>query len=153
MLSKVSPSFLIQLFAGLIVVWGFSYSQTAIAQISATNASCGTWGVVVKPRDPREIVRVFDENGDGKIDQTEYSTRIVNFFLKLDKKKNDFLTPDEVSGLGKDQFDEIDQNKDGKLSTYELLTAKSMSFGAIDTNSDRYITIDEIAAKQKCGAS
>jgi Ca2+-binding EF-hand superfamily protein len=111
---------------------------------AAAKTTDDAWGVAVKPRNPAEIITIFDENKDGKIDQIEYSVRIVIFFTKLDKNRDDFLTPGEVPGMSNTAFNEVDKNNDGKLSTYEFVTADSLKFSALDANGDGFISADEI---------
>lgn len=146
-MSAKLPSFLpIQIVVSFLIAWGASYSDPVLAQEPGAKVSKDVWGVVVERKKAAEIVKFFDENGDGKIDLTEYTLRIVAYFIKLDKNDDDFVTPDEVPTLEKRAFDEMDQNKDGKISGYEFATAKSLNFEKIDTNKDGFITVDEVAA-------
>ena len=138
--------------ASLLLLGMFSI-LTALTPAAAKEGSDDAWGVVVKPQKAEEIVRKFDENGDGKIDRTEFSLRIVRFFNDLDRNRDDFVTRDEIPGLSKSAFDAIDANKDGKISAYEFVTADSLKFEAIDTDNDGFITVEEVAAYGARGRS
>ena len=146
-MSAKLPSFLpIQIVVSFFIAWGASYSNPVLAQESGAKISKDAWGVVVQRKKAAEIIKFFDQNDDGKIDLTEYTLRIVAYFIKLDKNDDDFVPPDEIPTLHKRAFDEMDQNKDGKLSGYEFATAKSLDFEKIDANKDGFITLDEAAA-------
>lgn len=106
------------------------------------------WGATVKPREPAAIIKMFDGNGDGKIDQTEYLLQIVRVFSDLDENRDDFLQPNELPGMDSKNFLEADKDKDKKLSPYEFVRADSLQFEAIDNNSDGLITETEIAEHQ-----
>lgn len=121
--------------------------QSVLAQTSsATGTTNNAFGLVAKPSGAGETVKFFDENGDGKIDQTEFLIRIVSFSIKRDKNRDNVLTPDELPRLDKSMFEEIDKNGDGKLTDYEFVTAKTLRFESIDVNDDQFITEEEITS-------
>ena len=133
------------------VLWllAFAVCANAGAQSGAKGDRREAWGAAVKPRDPAVIIRMFDGNGDGKIDRTEYQYEIVKAFIALDQNRDDQLEPKEMPGMDKSAFDKADKNTDGRLSTYEFVTADSLKFDEIDTNSDGFVTETEIAGHQK----
>jgi EF hand len=111
---------------------------------SPSNSATDAWALVVQPGDTASVVKFFDQNGDGKIDRTEHTIRIVAFVSKVDKNRDNVLTADELPRLDKRTFGEIDKDKDGKLSAYEFVTAKALQFEAIDASHDQFITAEEI---------
>jgi Ca2+-binding EF-hand superfamily protein len=107
------------------------------------------WGAAVKPREPAAIIKMFDSNGDGQIDQIEYVLQIVKVFSDLDRNRDNNLAPSEIPGMDELSFAKADKDKDKKLSDYEFVTADSLQFETIDKNGDGRITEAEIAEHQK----
>lgn len=135
--------------AGLLIATGMTGLDISPAAAQGKKSSSDAWGVVIQPRDPNEIVKMFDRNKDGKVDQTEYTLGIVAFFIRLDENDDGFLTRDEVPGMKDQAFDTVDADKDGKISDYEFVTSDALKFEKVDANADGFITADEIAAYQK----
>jgi hypothetical protein len=82
-------------------------------------------------RTPEEFFAVFDENGDGCIDRSEWRQRIMAIFFALDtvgssdpaiigQRGDEELTHTEVPGLSQEAFDAADLDKNGKISGYEF---------------------------------
>jgi len=124
-------------------------SVAGSAQSFAQGEKGAAWGATIKPREPAAIIKMFDSNGDGQIDQTEYLLQIVRVFSDLDRNRDDYLTPNEIPGLDAQNFAKADKDKDKKLSPYEFVTADSLKFEAIDLNGDGRITATEIVEHQK----
>jgi EF hand len=130
--------------------WVLLQPPPASAQgTSSSTTATDAWALVVTPGDTASIIKFFDANGDGKIDRTEHTMRIVAFVSKVDKNRDDALSPDELPRLDKRVFDQIDKNSDGKISAYEFMTAETLQFDVIDANHDQFITADEITEHMK----
>ena len=133
----------------LAIFLAVSLAAPVSALAADTKSKTDAWGVVIQPKDPKEIISQFDRNKDGKIDRTEYTLGIVAFFIQLDKNDDGFLTPNEVPGMKPEAFKAIDTDGDGKISDYEFVTSDALKFEKVDANSDGFITADEIAAYQR----
>ena len=101
------------------------------------------------PRSPAEIIALFDENGDKKVDRMEWRLKSIRVFYKLDKNKDGFLRKEDLPSITAEEFAAADKDKDGKLSTFEYSQADFLQFKNLDANKDGYITADEIEAFQK----
>jgi len=98
-----------------------------------------------------EIIQQVDQDSDGKVSMQEFMNAklarkigaderlIRRQFQRIDKDKNGFITPDELSKLFnwtltedviKKMINEIDENNDGKISYNEFL--KAMKHGAFE---------------------
>ena len=133
-----------QAIVGLMAFVGMS-----TINVEAKDSHQSIWDAAVKLRDPSEIIRMFDENNDGKIDRIEYRVKIVQIFVKFDENRDDHLTPNEIPGLSKSAFQQADKDQDGKISTYEFVTADPLKFEVVDANGDGFITSDEVKSHQK----
>ena len=85
------------------------------------------------PSTPREYLRAFDSNGDGKISATEYVAYLSRSFQQMDSNGDAVLESSELpGGHGKTitlksfqdnlrtQFHHLDRNHDGYLNAREL---------------------------------
>ena len=97
-------------------------------------------------RSPDEIIRLFDMNGDGKIDMTEMRLKSIAAIDQIDKNRDGFLSRDELPGLTAEAFAAADRDKDGRLSVFEYSQLEFFNFSVVDTNKDGFITADEITA-------
>ncbi len=123
-----------------ILVWGMHPLTPAMAQDAPSLQS---------PRSPMEIIRMFDANGDKRIDRGELRYRSIAVFDEVDKNKDGALEPSELPGLSQKSFSAADKDGNGKLSTFEYSQAEFLRFGGMDTNKDGFVTSEEIANLQK----
>jgi hypothetical protein len=84
---------------------------------------------------------LVDENGDGKIDRTEFSFKKVQLLNAGDVNMDGIVTPDE-SLLTAEAFARFDQDGDGNISQLEFVDPRT--FDLIDANSDGAISIEEV---------
>lgn len=99
-------------------------------------------------RSPMEIIKMFDSNGDQRIDQSEVRVKNIEVFDRIDANRDGFLTASELPSLSAKTIKAADKDKDGKLSTFEYSQAEFLRFRGIDSDKDGFVTSQEIAAFQ-----
>lgn len=101
------------------------------------------------------ILERFDENGDGKIEESEVPEGLWARFSGMDANKDGAITADELNAGGGDRngrtrgrrgnpvVDALDADKDGTLSKAEIAAA-STALLTLDKNGDGELTADEL---------
>ena len=97
------------------------------------------------PGDPNEIFDMFDTNGDGAIDRTEFDVNKIQVISVFDANRNGQLERDETR-MSEETFRAIDQDGDGAISGYEFIESPLGKFEAFDTDGDGLITREEFRA-------
>ena len=93
------------------------------------------WAQTTPPPDWRERFRVFDENGDGRIDRAEFQEWMVDAFFQRDQGKKGYLTIEDVRGsMTPELFKALSRKGDGKLWLPDFLNALFQDFQAMDTD-------------------
>jgi len=96
--------------------------------------------------------RLFDTDGDGLINPTEYELNKVYVLFEqrgrtasgaIDRQ---ILITLQNSRLSQAAFNELDINGDGVLTAGEIISSKMMQFESIDLNGDGFIDRDEFEA-------
>ncbi len=100
-------------------------------------------------RDLRPIFNVFDENGDQRVDRSEFRIWILHAYEKLDANKDNGLSRAELPSITSPEFDRADYNNDGWLSPFEFSDSDFMKFGRFDLNKDNFITYEEVVASRR----
>jgi Ca2+-binding EF-hand superfamily protein len=102
---------------------------------------------VTPPPDWKERFRVFDQNGDGRIDRAEFQEWMVDVFFERDQGKKGYLTMDDVRGaMTPEVFKALGLKGDGKLWLPDFLNALFQDFQAMDTDRVGSITMEQIEA-------
>ncbi len=91
------------------------------------------------------IFAIFDSNGDGVIDRTEFDLNKIKVISVLDRNRNDHLDRDEVK-FSDEKFQTADQDGDGKISGFEFVESPFGKFEAFDADGDGVITLEEFRA-------
>jgi Ca2+-binding EF-hand superfamily protein len=122
--------------------------------ISANRLIAGTLGVLVvaaalagpgraqAPGDPDEIFDLFDANGDGVIDRTEFDVHKIQVISAFDANRNGRLERDEVR-ISDENFQAADRDADGRISGYEFNESPFGKFEALDADGDGLVTREE----------
>lgn len=97
------------------------------------------------PGDPNEIFDMFDTNGDGAIDRTEFDVNKIQVISAFDVNRNGQLDRDETR-MSDETFSAIDQGGDGAISGYEFIESPLGKFEAFDTDGDGLISREEFKA-------
>ena len=108
------------------------------------------------PRDPAEMVKRFDKNGDGALQVAELPERMQKFVGKADTNADGVLSVDELKAahdkMKAEHLAKIDTDHDGKVSPEERKAAfeqfAQKRFDKMDKNSDGALTKDEIGDKR-----
>ncbi len=95
--------------------------------------------------DVEAIFAIFDSNGDGVIDRTEFDLNKIKVISVLDRNRNDHLDRDEVK-ISDEKFQTADQDGDGKISGFEFVESPFGKFEAFDADGDGVITLEEFRA-------
>lgn len=100
--------------------------------------------------DWRESFRVYDKNGDGRIDRAEFQEWIVEGFYFRDQGRKGYLVQADLQGaIAPGVFRAINRKGDGKLTLSEYLNALFQDFAAADADGDGALTQAEIEAYLK----
>ena len=95
------------------------------------------------------VFQELDQNGDERIDVTEFKNRKTRiFFMQNDKDDKPGLSFEETL-VTRAQFDAADADGDGSLSSLEWITAPFTDFATFDSNSDQSISVEEFEAFAK----
>lgn len=95
-----------------------------------------------------EMFRSMDQNGDGRILESEWRGSREDFYL-LNLDGNGALTPQDFQSA---RFEDMDRNADGQIARLEWRKARS-SFDLLDSNRDGKISADEFDARLKAGGA
>ena len=132
----------------LYVVIGFASGATAADRASPADLIDGR----TPERNIKPIFDHFDENGDERVDRTEFRVWIVGAYEKLDANKDNALSRAELPAIISSEFAKADHNNDGRLSAFEFTDSDLMKFARYDLNKDGFLTYEEvIAARDKSG--
>ena len=94
------------------------------------------------PSDPDELFDMFDTNGDGTIDRTEFDVNKIQGISAFDTNRNGHLDRDEIR-ISDENFRAADQDGDGRISGYEFVESPFGKFEAFDTDGDGLVTREE----------
>ena len=95
--------------------------------------------------DVAAVFAIFDSNGDGVIDKTEFDLNKIKVISALDRNRNDHIDRDEVK-VSDENFQAADQDGDGKISGFEFVESPFGKFEAFDADGDGVITLEEFRA-------
>ena len=129
----------------LCSVTGFAAGVAAADRASAGDII----GADATLRNIKPIFDQFDENGDKRIDRTEFRVWIVVAFDKLDVNKDNALSPAELPSVTSFEFVKADHNNDGRLSAFEFVDSDFMKFDRFDLNKDGFITYEEVIESRR----
>ena len=122
-----------------ILVWGaHSFAHSMAQNAPSLQAS----------RSPMDIIKMFDTDGDNRLDRSEIRYKNIEVFDRIDVNRDNSLSPSQLPSLSAATFSVADQDKNGKLSVDEYVDAEFLKFSGIDTNSDNFVTSQEISAFQ-----
>lgn len=100
---------------------------------------------VTPPPGWKDRFRSFDENGDGRIDRSEFQEWMVDAFFQRDRGKKGYLTMEDVQGaMTPEIFKAMSRKGDGKLWLPDFLNALFQDFDAMDTDHVGSITMAQI---------
>jgi Ca2+-binding EF-hand superfamily protein len=124
----------------IVLAWGGDALGPAVAQDAPS---------LQVSRSPMEIIKMFDSNGDNKIERSEVRSKNIEVFDRIDSNRDGYLTASELPSLSAATIETADKDNDGKLSVFEYSQAEFLRFRGIDTNKDGFITSQEISAFRK----
>ena len=108
------------------------------------------------PKDPAELVKRFDKNGDGQLQVAELPEHLQQFMGKADSNGDGVLSPDELKAgqekMRAEHLAKIDTNHDGEVSPEERKAAfeqfAQKRFEKLDANHDGALTKDEVGEQR-----
>lgn len=108
------------------------------------------------PKDPAEMVKKFDKNGDGQLQLSELPEKMQGFIGKADTNGDGVLTVDELKAgrekMRAEHLAKVDTDHDGKVSDAERKVAfekfAQERFTKSDKNNDGALTKDEVGDKR-----
>jgi Ca2+-binding EF-hand superfamily protein len=89
----------------------------------------------------REIFKILDSNGDGKVDQIEFDRNKVAAIFRRAPTSSTAMTFEETK-VNRAFFDAADTDHDGKLEGVEMLDA--LPFKRLDYDNKGYITLSDL---------
>ena len=95
-----------------------------------------------------ESFRSFDQNGDGKVHQSEWRGAPEDFYL-FDLDGNGVLAAQDLRGVN---FEDMDRNGDGYIAALEWRKARR-AFDLFDADGDKRISREEFAIREKARRS
>jgi Ca2+-binding EF-hand superfamily protein len=108
-----------------------------------------------KKLDPAEMVKKFDQNGDGKLQVAELPERMQKFLGKADADNDGVLTVAELTAAReaflKEHFARMDKSGDGALTADEVGERKWAFVSAADADGNGSVTLPEIEAALAAG--
>jgi Ca2+-binding EF-hand superfamily protein len=90
----------------------------------------------------RQLFKMLDDNGDGKVTFEEFQARKILTFTARDENQDNSLSFNEVR-ITREQFDAVDRNKDGKISGLEFVDSPFGQYETYDLNKDSSIDMQE----------
>ena len=90
----------------------------------------------------RQLFKMLDDNGDGKVTFEEFQAKKILTFTARDANQDNSLSFDEVR-VTREQFDAVDRNKDGKISGLEFVDSPFGQYETYDLNKDGSIDVQE----------
>ena len=103
-----------------------------------------------------DMIRRFDQNGDGKLQVSELPDRAKQHLGAADTNHDGVLTPEEIEAgftkgprhehamMGESDLSRFDENRDGKVELDELPAPMRQRFEAADTNMDGVLSVEEM---------
>ncbi len=129
----------------LYFVIGLASGATAADRASPADLIGGK----TSERNIKRVFDQFDENGDKRVDRTEFRVWIVAAFELLDANKDNMLSRAELPSITSSEFDKADHDNDGRLSAFEFIDSDFMKFAKFDLNNDGYITYEEVIESRR----
>ncbi len=129
----------------LCFVIGFASGAAAADRASPADLIGGK----TSERNIKPIFDHFDENGDKRVDRTEFRVWIVGAYEMLDANKDNALSRAELPSITSSEFDKADHNNDSRLSAFEFTDSEFMKFARFDLNKDGFITYEEVIASRR----
>jgi hypothetical protein len=117
--------------------WILGVAAVLLAFVSPLNTASA-----ITDQEVREIFRMLDTNGDGKITREEYSTNIVKLVYSKVRMAGAPPLTFEQTRLSRAFFDAADQDYDGTLSPLEIMDALPFELG--DTGHKGYIDLEDM---------
>ncbi|MDI7863217.1 EF-hand domain-containing protein [Rhizobiaceae bacterium n13] len=109
--------------ASLIAIFSLAYCCAALAQ--------------QQPAMYQGHMDKLDSNSNGSVSRSEYQTFMSTAFTQLDKSKDGYLQPDEVTQiLTTQQFQATDSNNDSRVSQNEFMARVMADFASADRSQD-----------------
>ena len=93
----------------------------------------------------REVFRMFDTDGDGKISRIEWELNNVNVIFRKTVHREAAIRREDTR-LSQRAFNDLDRKHDGILDVHDIATAPPFQFGWWDKNQDGTIDWDEFSA-------
>ena len=129
----------------LYVVVGFASGAAAADRASPADLIGGK----TLERNIKPMFDQFDENGDKRVDRTEFRVWIVGAYDTLDANRDNTLSRAELPSIMSSEFDKADSNNDGRLSAFEFIDSDFMKFERFDLNNDGFATYEEVIASRR----
>jgi Ca2+-binding EF-hand superfamily protein len=137
----------------------FQYANSGVAAafLSAVCVATVPPIAAAQTKDPAELIKEADANGDGAVSWSEMVAMRTNTFERLDRNGNGVISAsDRPRGPFGARFDEafdkvraqFDANGDQSVSRSEMIDAPAPAFEQGDTNKDKVLSADELAALQ-----
>ena len=133
--------------ANFMLCFVIGFASGAAAENRASPADL--IGGKTSERNIKPIFDQFDENGDKRVDRTEFRVWIVDAYDKLDANKDNTLSRAELPSIMSSEFDKADHNNDGRLSAFEFVDSDFMKFARFDLNKDGFVTYEEVVASRR----
>ncbi|WP_437774296.1 EF-hand domain-containing protein [Sorangium sp. So ce1097] len=150
------------------LVLGTFLSAAVLAGSGAAYAASSTEGTTAprhdkgarrehRPRDPAQMIKRLDKNGDGKLTVAELPEKAQKRLAKADTNKDGVLSAEELKAHAelrkkdraakqKERFARKDKNGDGFLTKDEVGDKRWERFKAADANRDNKVSADELRA-------
>jgi len=107
------------------------------------------------PKDPAQVIKRFDKNGDGKLAVSELPEKARERLGKADANKDGFISADELKASAeqhkKARFAKRDKNGDGFLTRDEVGAKPWERVKVADANGDNKVSADELRAAHAAG--
>jgi len=125
----------------------FVIRATLLAAASSIAVGAGTFAIAAESEveSRREVFRMFDTNGYGKISRVEWELNNVNVIFRKTVHREAAIRREDTR-LSQSAFNELDRKHDGILDVHDIATAPPFQFGWWDKNRDGVIDWDEFSA-------
>jgi Ca2+-binding EF-hand superfamily protein len=114
---------------------------SALCLLLLDGAALGQTGASPTPRD---WVKQYDQNRDGKINREEFHQAVVEAFFFRDKTRSGYLTVTELHGASPEAVKAASRRGDERLSLPEYVNALFKDFEVADADTDGMLTAEEI---------